>query len=276
MDPVLSIEELHKIQYELILQFDKFCEENGYRYYLFYGTLLGAIRHKGFIPWDDDVDIAMPRPDYEKLIQAKQLSDTAFIVTNRNPHSYYHPFTYCNITDTRTIMEENQMKKPTGKGVFIDIFPLDGLPDNDRDVYKHLKKALLLKKMLVYSHMAKPPINSIKNFLKVILCILASTFNPEKLIAKIDKLAQRYDFDKSTKVANVVFVEPDFEKEIHMREDFGAGLKTKFVDRELRVPNNYEDILRRCYGDYMTPPPLNEQHGHHEIFYRWKKGIEHR
>ena len=131
----LSKNEIKTIQLDILQSIHQFCETNNIRYSLAYGTLLGAIRHKGYIPWDDDIDVMMPRPDYERFIQNyPNFCDRNIVQTYNNDNSYY---LWCaKVYDNRT----EQITFPTRSGVCVDVFPIDGLPDNLEDVRKYIKK----------------------------------------------------------------------------------------------------------------------------------------
>ena len=132
MRDITELEELHQIETDILTAIDEICRKENIRYYLAGGTLLGAVRHKGFIPWDDDIDIAMPRDDYERFLK----------VMRKGAHPYYkilaleykedYPYTFAKVVDTRTRLQEEIGKDLPEMGVFIDIFPLDGMGD-DRD-----------------------------------------------------------------------------------------------------------------------------------------------
>lgn len=121
----IETEEMKKLELDMLIDVAKFCDENDIRYYLSGGTLLGAVRHKGFIPWDDDIDISMPRPDYLKFVSTYNGSSEFYQVQSiENNDKYWR--TFAKVFDTRTYLKEDAIRMPKdGNGVFIDIFPID-------------------------------------------------------------------------------------------------------------------------------------------------------
>ena len=137
----ITPEEIKKIQLDLLIQFAEFCKKNNLYYCLAYGTLLGAIRHKGFIPWDDDIDVIMPRPDYEKF--CKLVAEKKIATSLQNNSTY--PFV--KIIDTRTLVRERFAQKEE-VGIWIDVFVLDGNFNNRIINFLHYKIAFVIKKIL--------------------------------------------------------------------------------------------------------------------------------
>lgn len=266
----LSIREHQLIMLDMMIHFDKYCQAKNLRYFLAGGTLIGAIRHNGFIPWDDDVDIVMPRPDYNFLVQNMQISEEYEIVSLENPHNYYHPFAYCNITDKATIMLEHNIAKQTGKGVFLDVFPLDGLPDVLNKRKAHLNYLLIIEQLFAIGINNAPDVHNIKNLFKSIIHFLEIPLNKVKLGKKIQEKAQLYSYERSNYVAPSVFLTRDVNKLITPKEDYSDFVLFDFETYQFRCPIGYDNILKRQYGDYMKLPPENERCGNHgiEIFKR--------
>ena len=169
----LTDDELKQLELDIMKQFDAYCEKHDLRYYLYAGTLIGAVRHKGFIPWDDDIDVVMPRPDYEKLqllLEKEPISPNIKLVNAKNYDLY--PFPFLKLTDTRTSGIAKYMPKNYRMGVWIDVFPLDGLPENkeERDAHvAHLQKKIRkLKRAMKQFNLSKNPIRMAKNMAALI------------------------------------------------------------------------------------------------------------
>ena len=153
----IGLEELKCIQLDLLQKTAEFCENNGIRYFLCGGTLIGAIRHHGYIPWDDDIDISMPRPDYDKFIKIFNKPENYYQVIDMSNNSKYG-FPFAKVHDTRTLVNELQYSRDSF-GVYIDIFPIDGVGE-DKQVYRILKlrKLLHTKKANYYQRTLKKKI----------------------------------------------------------------------------------------------------------------------
>lgn len=249
----------------LLCELDEYCEKHNLRYFLTGGTLIGAVRHRGFIPWDDDADVVMPRKDYERLVRENYIAKDAQVVSIENPQGYYHPFAYCNIADTNTIMLEKNIKRATNKGVSIDVFPLDGVPDDIKLRRRHLKK--LLRRQSIYANAVNvaPGFSSLKNAAKTILGMVTAPMDKLKLGKKVEMLAKKYRYDECRDVAHTVMLFKAPWRFITPREDYSDYVLLDFEGHKFRCPVEYDKILKRSFGDYMQLPPENEREGHHGI-----------
>lgn len=263
---LFTLSELQDVLYDMLKAFAEFCDENDLRYYLYGGTLLGAVRHQGFIPWDDDVDVAMPRPDYERFIE----------LTKNSPWEYYAVCQYTQpfikMVDTRTVMEERQLRDELGmQSAFIDIFPIDGLPESGEERQKHFRKLAILKQCLYFSIFDIKKIKS-SNFLKRIahtmIYIAFSKIDYKKIRDAIAEEAKRYPYETSEYVS--VGIWGKAERDLNKKEDLEKRIRLKFRDSYLWCQGNYDESLRLKYGEYMQLPPEDKRQPFHGIYY-WKK-----
>ena len=261
----LSIEETHKYTLNLAKRIIDIINDNGLRYWVTYGTLLGAIRHKGFIPWDDDFDIGMPREDYNKLLEIFDSDRNRYY-----PITLHNKYTnkYCFYNISRVCDERFYLKFDGHKyhsGLFIDIYPFDGMGNSDdlkywnhyfSNYHKFMKCAYLSESIGLFG---RTKLNKILNI-------------PMLLLAKIhgnryylDKLDQYKKFDLyDSKYAGV----PCWEPFVHTN-CYTELIELPFEDFTVMVPRNYDLLLRESYGDYMKLPPEEQrkpQHGY--IAYR--------
>lgn len=270
-DVQLTTAEIHSRLLEMVANFHVFCEEHDLKYYLIGGSLLGAIRHKGFIPWDDDIDIGMPREDYERLVSFSEIKEGLEIVSYHNSHGYYHPFAYCNITDTHTIMEEQFIRRSTNKGLFLDVVPMDGLPSRKEDAVKWGNRVGFWARILAYHSNSMPKINSLKQLVRAGTIFISRFFSEKMLIRKVENMAKRYAYKGSLLSGQIVNRIYPIKREIRFTEDFDNPILVPFESTELFIPSGYDRILTDLYGDYMTPPPDAEQKAHHGVVVRWKE-----
>ncbi|MBQ8907578.1 MAG: LicD family protein [Clostridia bacterium] len=242
---------------------DALCRAHQIRYYLMGGSMLGAVRHKGFIPWDDDIDIAVPREDYERLyeILSRQESDTYCVETYQNGNKdFIYP--YMKIYDkTTTVVEKsaNRIKR----GVFLDVFPIDGMADFGEEQQKHFKRIrrnvnLLSAKVCAWRKERK----FYKN-----MAIVAAKFIPAgsrlKLLARIDALCKRYEYDSSECVG--VLSGTYGEKEIMPRAYYGEPTEYEFEGMRFFGVEQYDLYLKKLYGNYMQPPPEDKRQSPHDF-----------
>lgn len=260
----LTLNEIQQGSYQVLLKFKQICEENNLRYFLAYGTLIGAIRHKGFIPWDDDIDVWMPRPDYEKFVQycinnTSELNEESCVLKHyKTCKEYIYPI--ARLVDTRYRIEYTDAKD-YGLGLFIDIYPLDGVKSGSRKQLRKRKNYIRKISLLGANHYVKSP-NKFRNIFKKIYYIFNKNKNLNKLIAKWDEEARECEYENSDKVACVVWE----TKECLDKCDFEKSVDVEFNGEIFKAPQGYDRLLRKTYGDYMQLPPEEERIAHH--YYR--------
>lgn len=260
----ISFEESRKLELEILLAVADFCDKHCLTYFLGYGTLLGAVRHKGFIPWDDDIDIQMPREDYNKLIATFEHEYLAVIA----PESPMAKHSYVKVIDTRTVKTEPHKRYPAGSlGVDIDIFPLDGCPTDDKEYTPWYNKLQELYTGYMYSVQSITK-GSLKHNIKLAL-LKFSLKKPEYYLAEAKKLHEQYPYKQCEYAATV---ESCFNAKgcKAPRSCYVGSIDLEFEGHMLRAPIGYRTVLENLYGDYMTPPPADKQITHHTNKMYWK------
>ncbi len=270
----LSIKETQAISLEILHTIATICEEQNLRYALIYGTLIGAVRHKGYIPWDDDVDIMMPRPDYNKLLKylKKHIKEYPHLKVFNREECKDYPYMITRISDDRYVIKMAN-EKPFGMGVFIDIYPYDGLGNTKKEAVKYGLKGDRLSSLCYQAtrqHFAIETTTSlVRKVIKLPVFLFAKSCGKDYFQNKLEKLANVKPYDKSEYVGCVIWLSWG-EKDIFPRKWFDETIMMKFDKYEFRVPKYYDKVLRHEYGDYMKLPPEKDRIGHH-FFKVYKK-----
>ena len=266
----ISLKEHQNIMLEIMKDFANFCEQNNLRYFLDAGTLLGAIRHKGFIPWDNDADVCMPRPDFDKfykLLKEKDFKLNDHLLLELPENTIY---TFFKLGDTRTTMYEfpNDVI-PEKCYVYIDIFVKDGLPANLKKTKRICDKN---EKLSLHHWFNKRSIKKWRlehNFIKKIIAIIANILVRDKnraykkQKAYINKINRKYPYESCKYVSTLS--NGEFYR-ICKKSNFDSFVYADFEGRKFRIPVGYDDWLRVLYGDsYMVVPPKEKQKVHNVI-----------
>lgn len=271
-----SDNELHKLQIvllEMMKKIDNICREENIEYFLLGGTFIGAVRHKGFIPWDDDIDIAMDRENYQKFIKIidEKLPKNMKLLYYKNNVTYEH---WIKIINNDFKIMEKKDNIITEQKVYIDIFPFDNITDNfiKRFIFKvqiYLKAIQLrLSKMFyIYESNDQKFKKKYKNVLVKILKLFKGFFNQQRVVEEYDKLISKYK-NKNTKLIANLCVNYSFSKiyrEMFEKEKIKEIVKYDFEDAKLNGIKNYDYLLGQTFGNYMKLPPKDEQISKHFV-----------
>ena len=254
-----QLKEMQRMLTDMLKVFHDFCIEHSLRYYAIGGTALGAARHKGFIPWDNDVDLGMPRPDYEKLINIfnQEIGDQNLQL--ESPYSSdtrHYPYSFSKIYNTKTTLIELNLRSRRKIGIFLDIFPLDGIDEkNLKQATKYISWLLTLRNQLIFQCTSS---NLYKKLLRLSFQRVLDILLPSKRLAKItDSFCKRVDYDSSRLVGNLAGNAG--EKEFVPKNFFGNGVSMQFENISIICPAKIDEYLTAIYGNWRTPPPKEKQ-----------------
>jgi lipopolysaccharide cholinephosphotransferase len=253
-----TLNKLHETLIELLDEFVRICKKHNLKYTLVAGTVLGAVRHSGFIPWDDDIDVGMLRPDYEKFLEVapKELKDK-YILDCFEQNKDYH-LSFAKIKKNGTIFDEEAAHHMNNhKGIFLDVFPLDNVYDNVKRSY--INAALI--KIVHQTVCVKKKIYKIKDCRHKIMSSILMVF-PHAFLMKLEKKLCTMNKDNNSKyIACFLGVYP-FKKEVSERKDFFPTKEMVFEKKKYSVLNNTDKYLSSIYGDYMKLPPKEKRVNH--------------
>ena len=245
-----TMKEMHNFFLEMLREFHEFCVANQLTYYMVGGTLLGAVRDKGFIKWDDDVDVAMPRSDYERFL--KMYNGNMFVISHHTEHDYSYPYAkllYKKMPVVSVCDEEFDIDSKTF--LSFDIYPIDGLGSDMKKAKKLVRRVEFYKKLLYINVTDELS----QNIVKAMGARVIRKYPTKKLLTKIDAIMQSYAFNKSKYVTRwrVPTLENIVDKDV-----FGTPGLLDFETLKLNAPAEYKMYLERVYGDYKTPKKENQ------------------
>jgi len=256
----ISIRELQLLEMDILRAVDKLCRDNALTYYLGEGSMLGAIRHQGFIPWDDDLDILMPRADYEKFLSLRdQLPATLKVQHHTTTPHYWSPSIKVRLLDNSRFAQQHIARLTDENGPYIDIFPLDTVPAEKSPAQKKQSRRFRILRALL---MGKARVRPLTNWKNILFRILSRPVPYAYLHRALDEVMTAQSGPDCTYYVNNGSYY-DRVKETAPIDWYGAPRYVPFEDGEYPVPQKAEELLTRIYGDYMTPPPEAERGVHH-------------
>ena len=257
-----TLRKVQLVQLEIAKEVDRVCTENGIKCFLIGGTLLGAIRHKGFIPWDDDLDIGMLRNDYEKfaIISAASLNEKYKFIDWKSDSNYPHPMG--KVIKKGTIYKESKRNDLGEQGIWVDIFPYDNICKKSRRTFFKLKviRSLVRAKCNYQTWHSNSGIILMKYIKNLPFRIVAPFFDKKHLIESYEKISVEEGgenvFENGTENYNDWYFKKDF---------FTTLKKVKFEDYYFWAPKQYDEYLKIAYGNYMELPPVEKRENKHLI-----------
>ena len=263
-----TLRELQLCELQLVKAVLSIWERHQLTVFMRGGTFLGAVRHKGFIPWDDDVDLGMSREDYETFLRvAPQELPQGYILRHfaKDPDMPYYP---AQVVDPSFEILDTSAQIAKTRSAWIDLFPLDGMPKGKMGCFFHKYRLLYLRMMLKFSqfsqvvavNLAHRPLHE-----RILIAVgkhlhLESRLDTNKRMHLIDRCLRKYPYETASQVVN--FMGAYKFREMFPKKIYDSLSEYPFEDLQLLAPSDYDTVLRQMYGDYMTPPPQNEQNKH--------------
>ena len=262
----IGLQELKKIQLDVLDVIHGFCIEHDIQYSLGCGTMLGAVRHKGYIPWDDDIDIYLLRSEYNKLLELYPRSLAHVQMDSLERNSSWDK-AYAKAYDERTVCVEDSNCKVVG--VSIDIFPIDYVPSNEKQWERYNKRRRMLKIISDLKPMKVTDNMSLLKKLLLVVCKILLLPIPQRLfISWLNGYAQKFNKTEHEYVfesCQGLLLKNKFKASV-----FDQFIDVPFEDRKYKIIADYDEYLRCAYGDYMQLPPENKRVSHHSFKAWWK------
>ena len=261
-----DLKTLQELELENLDVLIEVCKKHNLRYYLIGGTLIGVLRHHGFIPWDDDIDVGLPRTDYNKFVKVvkKELPDFMDVRTMTSDPNYKCYFTRLINNKKKIYWDHGQYKAKIG--VWMDVFPLDGLPNNLFIRKLHVFNVNAHKAIYKFSQINYVTTNKERPFIERFLIKFAMVtrigklINPDRSLHSLDRTLQKYDYEKQDWVWN--FSGCYGEKEQVRKIELGGNRKDIFENRTVSIPEAAEDYLDHIYGNWRELPPVEKRISH--------------
>ncbi len=261
---VSNIDDIKSLEIDTLEKFDKFCSENNLKYCLTGGSLLGAVRHKGIIPWDDDIDIAMFRPDYNKLLELapSMPEDCRLFSIERGDKSAR---LYGRICNMNYISVDKYYDQKLSSYFGIDIFPLEAVPSDPVSYAKFAKKIRLLRRMFIFSNSALFKGNGFLKayLLKPLPIIVCKIIGAKRIFKRFRKLIDKIDYKNAECIA--LLTGRYTENERYPKDKYYNLIRLDFDRLKLPAPQTYDEYLKQLYGDYMLLPPEKDRKPHHSF-----------
>ena len=270
MSEVINIdrETLRKLQLkelESLVYFDNFCKEHELTYFLLGGCVIGAVRHNGFIPWDDDIDVMMPRRDYERMLRLwKQEESSERFLMLKTDGEVFTGNCFATLIDTSaTMVKENQKDINVPHGIVTDVFPLDGCPDSRFQLYLQYYHAMMYS--LYISEVVPSKHGGLIKFVSsILLKLVPSRERRTKIWKKHEKKMTRYAFNTHKKCTELC-AGPGYMRNEYQQIAFKEVVYHEFEGLQMPIPKGYDAYLRMAFGDYMQLPPEDQQVPHHDL-----------
>lgn len=279
MSEPIQLEEIKRLQLDILIAVDSFCKKHNLRYVLSFGTLIGAVRHQGFIPWDDDIDICMPHKDYLRMINLVNDKHNGGMLTDRYRLADvrvcsdipYHQ-TFGKVYDTKTVARKTSLKSSLGfqEGVFIDIFSISGIPEDENEARHRIEKLRYANAMAYYASRCpclddfriRHPRQALHNLVGYIKSSRRSVEEWTQLYAEYLDVFPDSDNAKAAYSIKAMLIVG--ERIALNSNPWFPSVLADFEGYKFPIPERYDEILSACYGDYMKLPPVEAQKPSHD------------
>lgn len=268
----LQIREIKDLSFQVLKSLRQICEENGLRYSLTGGTLIGAVRHQGFIPWDDDIDVMMPRPDYDRLIAIVAAGDYGFDLRcgELDGENYWYPFAKACHRHTR-VVEKDTRESAVDFGVYVDIFPVDGAGNRPRGAKLRVMRFQFLHGLKITSNWTSYHRSKLRSWYyeppRYVCYLISRIWGRRRIDRALERFLRRKPYETSAYVGRLV---GDYgSKEVMERGVFEKTIPVTFEGETFQAIEGYDAFLTQLYGNYMQLPPKEKQVSHHEFQAYW-------